>query len=71
MAMTSKAKAHVIVSALWAVFSIVFGISAIIYHFDSLWTGVTLIACIAGNSASGIAFHLSKEGIEIQSEKKS
>ena len=69
MAMTSKAKAHVIVSALWAVFSIVFGISAIIYHFDSLWTGVVLVSAISGNSVHMVTFSLSKEGMEVSAQK--
>lgn len=60
---------HLIMALLWGLYGVITGSLIIIYHYDNIFSWLSIIVAIAGNSIHMVTMDFSKTGIEVATKE--
>ncbi len=60
---------HLIMALLWGIYGIIIGSLVIVFHYNNLWSWLSIVVAIAGNSIHMVTMDFSKTGIEVATKE--
>lgn len=59
---------HLIMALLWGIYGIIIGSLVVVFHYNNLWSWLSIVVAISGNSVHLVTMDFSKSGIEVKSQ---